>query len=162
MKNSCFFLGLAVVLLSPLSLVAEQTPEPVDEPIRITAERLEADENKHTVIFSGGVQARRADMVIYADKMTLHYEAGEDQKVDRVEIDGRLRIVQEDRIATADRGVFHSNEGRIILSGNAEVHQDGNSILGDEIEYYLDEARSVVKSQPDSRVNAVFSTGGGE
>jgi lipopolysaccharide export system protein LptA len=150
---------MALVLL-PRFCLAETDAKAADEPIRITAERLEADENKQLVVFSGQVQARKADMVIYADKMTLFYDAGEKERIDRIEIDGQLRIVQEDRIATADHGVYHSNEGRILLSGNAEVHQGGNSIVGDEIEYYLDEARSVVKSQPDSRVNAVFSTGG--
>ncbi len=154
---------LVVLLLSlfcwPVSSLAEAQAEPVAEQIRVSSDRLEADEKSRSVTFYGNVQTRKANMVIYADKMTLHYSAGETEEVDRVEIDGRLRIVQDDRIATADHGLFQNREGRILLSGNAEVHQGGNSIVGDEIEYYLDEARSVVKSQPDSRVNAVFSPG---
>lgn len=162
MKRCVILLILLTLFLVPIFSLAANDTEAVDAPIRITAERLEADEKKQTVVFAGRVQARKADMVIYADKMTLYYDDGEKRQIDRIEIDGQLRIVQEDRIATADHGVFHSDEGRILLSGNAEVHQGGNRIVGDEIEYYLDESRSVVKSQPDSRVNAVFSTGGNE
>ncbi len=128
--------------------------------IRVTSERLEADERSRSVTFYGKVQTRKDNMVIYADKMILYYNDGEGDNVERIEIDGRLRILQGDRMATADHGVYRSSEGRILLSGNAEVRQGGNSIVGDEIEYYLDASRSVVKSQPDSRVNAVFTPGG--
>ena len=160
MKFFCALMFLTTLWLAPAVGLAANDVANVDEPIRVSADRLEADEKKRSVVFSGSVQARKADMVIYADKMTLFYNSGDRGQIDRVEIDGRLRIVQEDRIATADHGVFHNSEGRVLLSGNAEVHQGGNSIVGDEIEYFLDEARSVVKSQPDSRVNAVFSTEG--
>ena len=127
--------------------------------IKVSAERLEADDASRSVVFTGKVQARQAGMVVYADKMTLYYSADEAKEVDRVEIDGKLRIVQDDRIATADRGIFLNRQGQVLLSGHAEVHQAGNSVVGDEIIYYLNESRSVVKSQPDSRVNAVFHPG---
>lgn len=153
-----------ILVAMPLAVCAE-TERPVgaeEEQIVITADRLEADQKNRTVVFYGDVQARKADLIMYADKMSLYYAENEEQGVDRVEIDGQLRIVQGDRIATADHGIFMNREGRILLSGNSEVHQNGNSIVGDEIIYYIDDARSVVKSQPDSRVKAVFSPGGQE
>ena len=61
--------------------------------------------------------------------LALLFSEDDREKIDRVEIDGRLRIVQEDRIATADHGVFYNNEGRILLSGNAEVHQGRNNFV---------------------------------
>ena len=162
MKIYFAILSLLVSILLPVFVLAADPVNPVDEQVRVSAQRLEADEKEQTVVFSGKVQARKANMTIYADKMTLLFNKDNREEIDRVEIDGRLRIVQEDRIATADHGVFYNSEGRILLSGNAEVHQGNNRIVGDEIEYYLDESRSVVKSQPDSRVNAIFSTGGTE
>ena len=152
------------LLFFSLPVLAENDSQPVAENdlIRVSAERLEADDASRSVVFTGKVKARQAGMVVYADKMTLYYsadEAKEAKEVDRVEIDGKLRIVQDDRIATADRGIFLNRQGRVLLSGHAEVHQAGNSVVGDEIVYYLNESRSVVKSQPDSRVNAVFHPG---
>ena len=153
----CLLIAVVLLFISMPVMAADVAG---DGQIKISSDRLEAEETKQTVTFYGSVQARKADMVIYADKMTLFYSSGEKQEIDRIEIDGRMRIVQDDRVATADQGVFRNREGRILLSGNAEVHQGGNSIVGDEIVYYLDEARSEVKSQPNSRVNAVFSPGG--
>ena len=160
-----FCLVLIMMLAGiPLAALAQSEPDGSanEEPITITADRLEADEKTRTVVFYGDVQTRKADMVMYAEKMTLHYSSGDSEEIDRIEISGQLRIVQGDRIATADQGVFLNREARILLSGNAAVHQGGSSIVGDEIIYYIDEARSVVKSESESRVKAVFSPGGQE
>ena len=153
---------LWALLVFSLPVFAANDIQPVAENdlIKVSAERLEADEASRSVVFTGKVKARQAGMVVYADKMTLYYSDDESTEVDRVEIDGKLRIVQDDRIATADRGVFLNRQGRVLLSGHAEVHQAGNSVVGDEIIYYLNESRSVVKSQPDTRVNAIFHPGG--
>ena len=151
---SLLLFSLPVFAANDSPLVAE------NDLIKVSAERLEADDASRSVVFTGKVKARQAGMVVYADKMTLYYSDDESKEVDRVEIDGKLRIVQDDRIATADHGIFMNRQGRVLLSGHAEVHQAGNSVVGDEIVYYLNESRSVVKSQPDSRVNAVFHPGG--
>lgn len=150
------------LLMIPLAAYGAEKSESTDDAIRVTSDRLEADETARTVVFTGNVKARQSDMVIYADKMTLYSSENDNEQVDRIEIDGELRIVQAGTIATADHGVFMSRDGHVLLSGNAEVHQGGNRITGDEIIYYINESRSIVKSQPDSRVNAVFRPGGGE
>jgi len=150
---SVLFLVLSVVVAIPDQTALE------DDLVMVSADRLEADEVQRTVVFYGQVKARQSGMVMYADKMTLHYVPDQTKKVDRLEVEGNLRIVQDDRVATADRGVFLNREGRVLLSGHAEVHQAGNRIVGDEIIYFLNESRSVVTSQPDSRVNAVFRSG---
>ncbi|PLX79047.1 MAG: lipopolysaccharide transport periplasmic protein LptA [Desulfuromonas sp.] len=156
-----FFLILFVLSLTLVSL-AQSVPEEEAGAgsLRVSSSRLEADEATRTVAFYGDVRAHKDEMVIYADQMTLFYSDGESKEIDRVEIDGRLRIVQGERVATADRGIFYHQDGRVLLSGNAEVHQGGNQVAGDEIVYYLNESRSVVTSEPDSRVNAVFSPKG--
>jgi len=160
MKRAILILFVLVFFVTPVSALES---EPVDESlIKVSAERMEANGLSHTVIFSGKVIARQSGMVMHSEKMTLFYHADRPAEIDRIEIEGGLRIVQGDRIASADRGVFRNQEGQVFLYGNAEVHQDGNRIAGDEVVYYLNESRSVIKSQPDSRVNAVFNPGGGK
>lgn len=48
------------------------------------------------------------------------------------------------------------------MTGQAEVHQAGNVVKGDEIVYFIDEERSVVNSDTDSRVNAVIKSKGAD
>lgn len=152
------FFSFLLIVSTPVFAVTE--PATVENDlIRVSAEKLEADEINRSITFYGKVRVRQAGMDIYADKITLYYQTDKSEEVDRVEIDGRLRIVQDDRVATADHGLFLNRQGQVLLTGNAEVHQAGSSVSGDEIIYFINEARSIVKSQPDSRVNAVFRPG---
>lgn len=131
--------------------------------VRIVADRMEAETLNNKVIFIGNVKASQNDVVIYAQKMTIFYLRGEEGKtngIERAEIEGDVRIVQTERMATAEKGLFLNQERQIILSGNAEVHQDDNVIKGDEIIYFLDEERSVVKGTSGSRVKAVLKPKG--
>lgn len=127
--------------------------------VRVTADHMEAETLDHKVVFSGNVRASQNDVVIYAQSLTLYYIQGESDRengIERAEIEGDVRIVQQERMATAERGLFLNQERKIVLSGQAEVHQGGNVVKGDEIIYLLDEDRSIVKSSPDTRVNAVI------
>ena len=131
--------------------------------VRVVADRMEAETLNDKVIFIGNVRASQNDVVIYAQKMTLYYLRGEEGKengIERAEIEGDIRIIQTDRMATAEKGLFLNSERQIILSGNAEVHQAENVVKGDEIIYFLDEERSVVKGTSETRVNAVIKPKG--
>jgi lipopolysaccharide export system protein LptA len=148
---------LWVLLLLPQVVRAESTlPLRSKEPIHVSADRLDADMQKNIVTFTGQVTARQGDVAIHARSMTVHYTTGGKGDVERAEFSGDVRIVQNERVAVADRGLFLNHDGKVVLSGHAEVHEAGSSVSGDEIVYYLNEARSVISSEPSSRVNAVF------
>lgn len=125
------------------------------EPIRVTADRLEADEGTKRMTFVGNVVARQGDVVIYAQEIALFTET-ESREVERVEALGDVRIIQGTRIATGQKGVFYRLEGRFVLTGSPRIHQGDDFIEGDEITVFLDEERSIVRSGDGSRVNAIF------
>ncbi len=126
-----------------------------DAPIEVTSERLEAFADPRRVHFSGKVVAHQGNAVIYADDLTVFFQ-GEDQSVAQIEAEGNVRIVQDDKIATGGKGVFHRAKGLIVLTGAPRVHQGSDFVEGDEITIFLNEERSVVKSAGDSQVRAVF------
>ena len=145
--------------------VADDLAEELDgmAEVRVVADRMEAETANNKVIFSGNVKASQNDVVIYAQKMTIFYLRGEEGKangIERAEIEGDVRIIQTERMATAEKGLFLNKERQIILSGQAEVHQADNVVKGDEIIYFLDEERSVVKGTSETRVKAVIKPKG--
>jgi lipopolysaccharide export system protein LptA len=107
------------------------------------------------VKFLGNVVARQGEVVIYSAVLTLFYSEGS-KDIDRVEADRDVRIVQGDRVATAEKAVFYQADGRIVLTGNARVHQGEDFVEGDVITVLLGEEKSVVQGREGSRVNAVF------
>lgn len=158
MKRNPLLVLCLLLLFVGLALAADRTPASrydSSQPINISADRLEADDVNRQVKFLGNVAARQGDVVIYAAVLTLFYREGS-QEVDRIEADRDVRIVQGDRVATGDKGVFYRADGRVVLTGNARVHQGADFVEGDVITVLLGEEKSIVQGREGSRVNAVF------
>jgi lipopolysaccharide export system protein LptA len=131
------------------------------EPVEISADRLEADDQAKTLVFIGHAVAKQGDVTINGDRLTIHYlpEGGD---VDRIVAEGNVRIVQGERVATGQRGEYFRAEERIVLTGMPSVSDGSNSVQGHEITLFIKENRSVVKGGADGRVNAVFQPRGEE
>jgi len=146
---------LALVLFVASAVIAESLPQPAALPIEVTAQQLAADQGQGQATFSGEVVATQGDITLYCDKLTV-FSLPEGDQVDRLEAFGNVRVVQLDRIATADRAVYRQRQGTLALYGNAAVHQGQNRVAGEEIIVYLQENRSVVKSGDGGRVKALL------
>ncbi|MGF1496438.1 MAG: LptA/OstA family protein [Elainellaceae cyanobacterium] len=58
--------------------------------------------------------------------------------------------------ATAVQAQYYSREGRIVLTGDVFVLQDGNSIQGEVITYLVDEGRFVALPDDGDQVQSVY------
>ena len=96
------------------------------EVIRISSQRLEADHAAGTVRFLGEVVATQGGMTIRAEELVL-YQASGGQRIER-----------------------------IVLTGSPKVRQGDDYVQGDEIVFFLDSERSIVRSKGSERVKAVF------
>ena len=135
---------------------AEQAPVlDKKQPIEITAQQLEVIQQQRQSIFTGDVIAQQGDMTLTADKLTVFLQEKQDQ-IDRLVAAGAVKVVQLDRVASADRAVYYQLEEKLVLTGHAIVVQSKNKVSGDEIVIYLKENRSVVKSSDGGRVKAVI------
>ena len=113
-------------------------------PITIKSNDLAADNKGKTAIFSGKVVAKQGDVTIFCDRMTVYY--GDTQgDVDKIEADGNVRIVQENRTGLSAHAVYESKLGKITLTGgNPKVMQGADTVTGEIITYFVDEERSNV------------------
>lgn len=152
-------LGLLIVTVLLFAVPSfagkEQLPQPANLPVEVTARHLEARQQQHQAIFTGEVVAKQGDITLYCDKLTV-FSLPEENQVDRMEASGNVRVIQLDRTATADQAIYRQQAGTLVLIGNAKVHQGQNQVTGDEITVYLQEDRSVVKSNETGRVRAIL------
>lgn len=142
--------------------------EEADLPISIEANRMVSQENKHSVVFIGKVDARQGNLIIRSDEMTVFYtespeSKGSDAKqptnqVEKLISTGNVKVSQGDWLGTGDRMDYFAKERKAVLSGNAKAWQGQNMVTGKTIVYYLDEKRSVVEPDGASggRVRAVI------
>lgn len=144
-----------VFCLATVGLCEQVVPTlDTSQPIEILSQQLEVLQQENRSVFSGDVVATQGDMTLNADRLIIYF-VGENQ-VDRLEASGSVRFSQLDRVATADKAIYHQQDGILLLQGNAGVTQGSNQVNGDEITFYVHENRSVVKGSSQKRVKAVI------
>lgn len=157
--NRLLLIGAFFLVLLFMPCASVQAAQENQAPIEVTSERMEALSAPRRVLFSGTVVASQGDIVMYADRMTIYFREN-DNEVARIHAEGRVRIVQGERVATGDTGIFHRDEQMVVLSGNPRIIQGRDSVEGDEIIVYLQEERSIVKSREGAPARAIFHPGG--
>jgi len=158
MRAFVAFLLIVMVFCAAPSLAASPSDTPLTgskEPIEITSDRLDADDNARIMMFIGNAVAKQGDATIYADRLTVRY-AAQGGDVDRVVAEGNVRIVQGERVAISRRADFFRDQERILLTGEPQVTEKGSTLKGHQITLFMKERRAVVQASENGRVNAVF------
>lgn len=149
---------LLLISLSFTALLFAETELPSSrskEPIKIKSDQLLTDNNLKRATFTGNVAARQGDITIYSDKMVINY-SDEQGGISSAEVFGNVRIIQGERRAQADHGIYDAQHAVITLDGSPKVFQNRDTISGKTIKYYLDQDKSEVTSDSGSRVEAVI------
>lgn len=149
---------LLLTSLSLASLVFAETKLPPSrnkEPIKIKSDQLLTDNTLKMATFTGNVAARQGDITIYSDKMVIKY-SDEQGGISSAEVFGNVRVIQGERRAQADHGIYDARQAVITLDGTPKVFQNNDTVSGKTIKYYLDLDKSEVTSDANSRVEAVI------
>ena len=123
----------------------------------ITSGTMTAQGKSRTAVFEKDVVLTREDMVIRADRMTVHFkkdahgetrkQAGDSfgQRVDVIEAQGNVIIEKSDGKATSGRAVYYKDEEKVVLTESPVAWQEGTRITGTRMTIYLKEERSIVE-----------------
>jgi lipopolysaccharide export system protein LptA len=172
---------LSAVIGSPAGAQKAGAPPKNTEtefPLRITAARLEADQPNRLITFSGQVKAEYGKATLFADQVRIFYQpgaatktaaapaappAGQDadplaglgsEKIDRIEAKGKVRLVQEDKVASGQEAIFYKNRDEVVLTGNPQLWRGDNNLKGEKIIFNLKQNRVLVESSAAQRVEA--------
>ena len=177
--------GVLVLFLAGLAPAYGAAPKkPQGEvPLRITAARLEADQNAGLIIFTGQVKAIYGDSTLYADQLRVYFQtkpAGPKgaapaakekaepspmgdlgaEKIDRIVAKGQVRLVQEDRVATGEEAIYYKNRDEVVLLGNPQLWRAENTLKGERIIFNLKTNKVLVESSPQRRVESLLYSEG--
>jgi len=125
-------------------------------PISIKSDGMSVDSKDKTAVFSGKVVARQGDITIYSDKLIVNYAANRSD-VEKIEAVGSVHIVQDNRVASAQRAIYDNVKGLITLTGSPKVTQGADTITGKVITYHVDEEKSEVVGDSKTRVNVIIN-----
>jgi lipopolysaccharide export system protein LptA len=151
---SAFLIGSAFLLLGAFMLEAKQN-SPKDSPeeikIFITADQVEFDPQKGVATYTGNVTVTQNDATLYADYMEVHLIEG-GKSIDSIKAHGNIRVVQEDKIITAEEGIYNHRERIVVLTGNPVTRQGKNWITGDKITYFWDQGKALIEGNVKATV----------
>ena len=132
-----------------------------DQPIVINSDRLEGDNKKNVVKFTGNVVAKRGYLTIRSKSISVIYDKT-NKKVMEIVAEGDVRINQGNKKARGEKAVFMNSQDKIVLTGNPRVWEGDNIIKGEKIILFLAEDRGVVEGNKNTRVNATIHMEKGE
>jgi len=123
-------------------------------PLLIDADKLDIQGKKEEAFWHGHVKVKRGTTNITCDRLVAHYT--QTQEVKRVECDGNVEVLDQDKWAKGDHADFDNISGILIVTGNPEAKQGANHVRGSKVVFSLDndiidvdEATAVLKKQTE-------------
>jgi lipopolysaccharide export system protein LptA len=114
------------------------------EPIFVTADRMEVEHKKNSIVYRGRVQATQGDLIMQSDVLTAIYHA-EMKGIREIVAEGSVRVTQGEHVATGERAVYNGSEQTITLTGNPSVRRGSSQVSGARIVVSIAEDRAVVE-----------------
>jgi lipopolysaccharide export system protein LptA len=156
-----------------------------DQPIEITADRLDVDQVNKRAVFGGNVNAVQGDVHLAGELLTVFYDeksegaaappaatdaqdeaseardgdqaAGAGARIRRMEVTGGVHVSSPTETATGDQGIYDLEAGTITLNGNVILTRGENILRGSQLNIDVESGKSVIIGAADSgRVKGLF------
>ncbi len=124
-------------------------------PIHIISNRLDADNKKRIIIFSGHVVAKRSNLTLTCDKLTVYYtpKGGE---ISKIVANGDVHIKQPPRTATCKTAVFFQKTNKVVLMGNPVLSEGKNRVTGEKVSFFLNSEKTIIEGGKKGRVSTTI------
>ncbi len=136
-----------------------------DEPIHIVSDRLEVNETKREIIFLGHVMAKKGDLTVLSDRITVLYRntkkktgngLSDGGQIEKIVAEGNVKISKGDIVGIGDRAIYYQNLEKLILEGSPRVSRGGDFISGQRVIILLRENKSIVEGGRNEPVKATI------
>ncbi len=171
-KMFALLLAFSFLLLASTHSVAQEKSNslpPATVPTKVMADGMTYDAAKSTVIFTGNVEIERADMMLWADVITVYLDTQgqatnssdpmtslQSGEVDRIVAINNVRMKYRTNTGHCGKAIYEAKKSLLIMQEDPVLKEGVNSIAGEEIRYYMAENRSEVIGG-SKRVEAIFS-----
>lgn len=125
-----------------------------DDPVEVTAEKLDVSEQDGTAIFTGDVVIVQGEMRLYAPLVRVIYDdvSGD---VTKMEARNGVTLISGEEAAEGDNADYDVDAGVIVMTGNVLMTQGRNALTSERADIDLNENTAVMKG----RVKTVLHRG---
>lgn len=156
----CFAVAASVMLLAASGAAyAEEkkklTGSSPKEPVVITSKTLSADNKARVAVFEGSVVAKKGEMTMFSDKMTVYYsDEKSGSSITKIDSEGNVKVVKADRVITSKAATYLVEpQERIIFTGEPRASEGANVVTGTKMTYFMQDDRSIVENSKVFIVN---------
>ena len=125
------------------------------DPIYITADWMEVDQKKNSIVYKGRVVTVQADMTMRSDALTAYYDP-EMKGISQIVAEGKVNATQGVRVATGERAVFDDKAKTVTLTGSPVMRQGNNQVSGVKVVYFIDQDKAIAEGDGKVRVQATI------
>ena len=151
MALNSLLIPLVTLAAALCSAAAVALPEDSEQPIHITTDEALRDEKTGRTVYQGNVELVQGTIKITADRITFYRIDEEGEKIVAEGSPARMQQQPEPESALmharGDVIEYYRGEERVHLRQNAQVEQDGSTVRGDRIDYFINQ--QLVKAAAD-------------
>ncbi len=148
---------LALVLLPQPALAVTTASTNGANPVKITSDKFEVDDNSHLATFTGKVVVTRIDLTVWAPRVVVDYGSGGPSNIESFTATGGVRIKTSTQDATGDQAVYDPDTELLHLFGHVMVINDSGTVGSPDLVVDLKNNTSVFTSKKGGRVSGVFT-----
>lgn len=135
-----FFGMIIIIAFQAIEVGASETK------ILITANQVEFDPQNEKAVYTGDVTVKQDTTTLQADRIEVYFlEKG--KGIELIKVFGNIRVTHEDKIITADEGIYYHRDRKIVLTGNPMTRQGENWIAGEKIVYFWDQGKAIIEGK---------------
>jgi lipopolysaccharide export system protein LptA len=115
----------------PVCAFSKEAVKKTKEPVVVTSKMLTIDNENNTAVFEHSVVAETPEMTLYADKMYIFYNQ-DTRTIKRIDALGGVKVIEKDRVITADEATYYARDERVIFKGDLKVVEGKRVISGEK------------------------------
>lgn len=113
----------------------------VQNPVDISADRLEVKQKENIALFTGNVVVTQSDMSLVSDRITVFYQGDRDKNnsssISRLDASGNVVMTSPTETIKSTWGVYDFAERIITLGGNVEFNNEDGQITSPRLQVNL-------------------------
>ncbi|WP_191250230.1 lipopolysaccharide transport periplasmic protein LptA [Kordiimonas sediminis] len=132
-----------------------------EQPIDISAERLEVKQKTGQAIFKGTVIVSQGKMTFAADTLTVYYDTSDgtdNPTIERLDARGNVKLTSETESVSSEWSVYDVSRRLVTMGGAVKLSRKGSSLEGERLELDLVSGLTKLDGNPDDdgRVTGTF------
>lgn len=113
-------------------------------PVDIAAARIEVQDLSQRAIASGGVDIRQAQLRLRAERVTVAYAAGGNNRINRIDAGGGVILTSPSETIRGNTAIYDLDRKIITLLGNVSLQNPDGNLNGGRLIYDLRSGRAVM------------------